>query len=61
MLANRADPPAEMKGSGTPTTGSRRIATPMFTKAWNMIQLVMPTERVRTQIESLPIAIRAPA
>src|SRR5690606_31084695 len=34
------EPPAEMKGSGTPSTGSSPSTTAMFTSAWPMIHTI---------------------
>ncbi len=45
-----AEPPAEMSGSGTPSTGSTPSTTAMFTNAWPMIQIMMPPVAMRVKL-----------
>src|SRR5690606_2431457 len=45
----RAVPPAEMNGSGTPSTGSRRRTTPMLMNAWPTIQTRIAPVVMRTK------------
>ena len=42
MVTTRDDPPADTRGSGTPVMGRTPTATPRFTTAWSVTQVVMP-------------------
>jgi hypothetical protein len=53
-----ADPPALMKGSGMPVTGSRAVTTIMLTMAWTASQVVIPHASRPENVSGAVIAIR---
>src|SRR2546425_1450 len=45
IVTSSAEPPNEMKGSGSPFVGKRPITTPRFTSVWIAISTVIPRAR----------------
>src|SRR2546426_999303 len=45
IVTSSAEPPNEMKGSGSPFVGRRPITTPRFTSVWIAISTVIPRAR----------------
>ena len=45
MVMSKADPPKEMKGSGSPLVGSAPITTARFTSVWVASIRVRPSAR----------------
>ena len=57
----RADPPAEMSGSGTPSTGSMPSTTAMLTKACPMIHIITTLTATRANGSVLARMMRTSA
>lgn len=60
-LMTSDEPPALMKGSGMPVTGSSATTTPMLMKACRQSQVVMPAASSPPKVSGARSAVRMPA
>ena len=60
-LTTSDEPPALMKGSVMPVTGSSATTTAMLTNAWKHSQAVMPAASSAPNVSGARSAVRIPA